>query len=66
LVHTPIVTTRRAIVAVATDAVNPSKTNPLAKKSICNARTKLHNLADAFVTGDFVVMGIVSRINVNI
>lgn len=66
LIYTPVITTCNAIVTVTTDAVNPSKTNPLTKKSIRNARTKLHNLADAIVTGDFVMMGIVSRVNVNI
>lgn len=66
LVYTPIITARHAIVAVATDAIDPSKSSPLTKQSIGNARAKLHNLADAFVTGDFVVIEVVSRVDVNI
>jgi hypothetical protein len=67
LVHAPIIATSSAVVALAAYAVDPSKPDPLTQQStICNLRTKLYDFTYAFVAGDFIVMRIIARVNVNV
>lgn len=66
LIHAPVIATSGAVVTVAADAVDPSKPDPLAEQSIFNIWTQLNYLAHAFVAGNFIVMRVVARVDVNV